>query len=237
MGILWPAAVVVVLCGWFSYLVGRQYFKNHRLNNLFWSTSLVVAALASLFYCLAVVTHPHSSLFFRLYYVFGAMWMPAIMGLGSIGLLAKQRVVLIFAGAVAIVGIIGTILLFMAPLAAAQLTALDGGAGTGIVKVGIWLVFLIALSSFGAGAVILVAVVSAVQAHRKQAPDRFLHGNIWLAAGVVIISAAGSAARLGWPQLFWVTMLIGWAVTFLGYRLLSPASAAVAVRVQQPAGE
>lgn len=237
MGILWPAILVVILCAWFSYMVGKQYFKNHRLNNLFWFVSLIVAALASVFYCATVLTSPHSSVFFRLYYVFGAMWMPAIMGLGSLGLVAGRRLVISVAGMIAVLGLVGSILLFFAPVSSTQLAQLSGGAGTGIVQIGLWLAFLIALSSFGALAVIVVAIMSAWKTRRKQAPARFFHGNIWLGLGVLIISAAGSAARLGWPGLFWVTMLIGWIITFAGYRLLSPAPAAVPMRIQQPAGE
>lgn len=229
MAVSWPALIVVLLCAWFSYMVGRQYFRNHRLNNLFWFISLLLAALGSLFYCISLWTTPHNPASFVLYYIFGAMWMPSVMGLGSIGLLASRKVTWIFAIVVAVLGVAGTVFLFLSPVNATQLARLDGGAGTGIIAVGAWLPFLIVLNTFGAAAVIVIALLSAWKTRKRQTPVRFFYGNIWLAVGVIVISAAGSAAGLGWPQLFWITMLVGWVITFLGYRLLSlsPAPATV----------
>jgi len=231
MAAAWPAIIVFILCVVFSYMVGRQYFNNHRLNNLFWFVSLILAALASLFYAVSALSNPHSAAAFALYYVFGAMWMPAVMGLGSIGLLASRKVTWIFAAAVFILGAVGTVFLAAASINAGQLANLDGGAGTGIITTGIWLPFLIVLNSFGAAAVIIVALLSAWKTGRRQTSTRFLYGNIWIAVGVIVISAAGSAARLGLPQMFWITMLIGWIITFVGYRMLSPASVFTPVSV------
>ncbi|MCL6444081.1 MAG: hypothetical protein K6T83_11600 [Alicyclobacillus sp.] len=147
--------------------------------------------------------------------------MPALMGLGSIALVCGRRWLIVITIVVAVVGIFGSVLLLRAHLSAAALTSLDGGAGDGVLQAGAWLAPLISLNSFGALAVFVVAVLSALKKFRQRAEGRFFYGNLWLAIGILIISAAGSAARLGWPQSFWVTMLIGWIVTFAGYRMLS----------------
>lgn len=227
-----PAVLVAVLTGWFTVLVFRQFQRNHRQTHFFWTISLAFSCLASLAYagCLAVT--PHAAWLFAIYYLLGAMWMPSIMGLGSLALVFGKRTVNGIAMAVGVIGIIGSVFLLQSPISASQLTALNGGAGTGIISNGLWLPFLITLNSFGAVAVFLVAVMSAWRTARHQAPARFLHGNLWLAGGILIISAAGSAARFGWPQMFWITMLIGWAVTFAGYRLLTPVVARTSVAAQ-----
>ncbi len=219
-----PALLVALVTGWFTVLVARQYFRNHRPNLFFWSVSLAFSCLASLAYSLSLWQTPHSGAMFLIYYLLGALWMPALMGLGSLGLVFRPRTVNIVATIVCILGLIGSVLLLKSPVLAAPLQALHGGAGTGVVQQGSWLVFLIVLNSFGAIAVFLVAIMSAVKAAKKQAPARFFYGNLWLAIGILIISAAGSAARLGLPQLFWITMLIGWVLTYFGYRLLTPAA-------------
>lgn len=144
------------------------------------------------------------------------------MGLGSVALTAGRRLVQILSAAVAVLGVCGTIGLLLAHVDSTALNHLNGGAGTGIIENGWWLPFLIVLNSFGAVAVIVVALISAWRTLRRKAPARFFTGNVWLAVGVLIVSMAGSAARLGWPGLFWITMLIGWIVTFVGYGILTP---------------
>lgn len=217
-----PAFVVAVLCGWFTYLVSRHYFRTYKLNNLFWTISLAMSALASLSYAIALWLKPHIAVFFLMYYLFGAMWMPSIMGLGSLALVFKRRVIQWLAAIIVILGLVGTVFLYMAPISNAALQKLNGGAGVGILSVGTWLPFLIVLNTFGAAAVFLVAVMSAWKTFKRQSSPRFLYGNIWLAVGILVISAAGTAARMGWPELFWFVMLIGWVITFFGYRLLTP---------------
>lgn len=221
-----PALLVALVTGWFTLLVTRQFLRNHRHHLFFWSVSLAFSCLASLAYCLSLWQTPHSASMFRLYYLLGALWMPALMGLGSLGLVFKERTVNIALAIVCILGLGGSVFLLTSPVSNSALQALNGGAGTGVVHQGAWLPFLVVLNSFGAVAVFLVAVMSAVKTAKRQAPARFFYGNLWLAVGILIISAAGSAARLGWPQLFWITMLIGWVLTYAGYRLLTPAAIA-----------
>lgn len=151
------------------------------------------------------------------------MWMPCLMGLGSLGLVFRARTVSVLFTGVLLLGLFGSVELIRSPVRRALLQQLNGGAGTGVIlERPEWLIALIVLNTFGAAAVIWVAVVSAIRTRQRRAPARFLEGNLWLACGVLIISFAGSAARLGWPSLFWVVMLIGWVGVFVGYCLLTP---------------
>lgn len=145
------------------------------------------------------------------------------MGLGSVGLLGSKWLTWISAGLVLVVGGFGTGMLLVAPLQHSALDSLAGGAGTGVIRNSpAWLVPLIVLNSFGAISVIGVALQTVWRRLRQAVRGRFLSGNLLLAGGILVISAAGSAARLGWPGLFWITMLVGWIITFIGYRLLTP---------------
>jgi hypothetical protein len=217
-----PAVIVFLLCSWFAILVMRQYRRKRKTSHFFWGVSLGFSALASLFYCITLWAMPHNALTFYAYYVLGAMWMPSLMGLGSLALVYRRQWVLGVAGVVGVIGLIGTFLMMGASHSNTALQGLDGGAGTGIIQTGLWLVPLIALNTFGAACVAIVAFISAWRTFRQGAPKRFFHGNVWLAAGIVVISSAGGSARLGFPQLFWVAMLVGWAITFVGYQLLTP---------------
>jgi hypothetical protein len=184
--------------------------------------ALAASTVASLAYAMTVWTSPHSPAWFFVYYLLGAMWMPSIMGLGSLSLVLPKRWLHALTAVVLVLGVIGSVLMFRQPYSADKLATLSGGAGTGIIQPGAWLIPLIALNTFGAAAVIGVALWSAWKFVRDRNFGRFFFGNVWLAVGVLVISSAGSAARLGWPAMFWVVMLIGWVITFTGYTLLSP---------------
>lgn len=168
-----PSLLVAVVTGWFTVRVTRQYTRNHRQHTFFWTIALAFSCLASLAYCTTMWTTPHSVWMFEVYYLLGAMWMPSLMGLGSLGLMFSQRRVRLIATVVCIVGVIGSILMLRSPVSAFGLRTLNGGAGTGIVQVGAWLTFLIVMNSFGAVAVFLVAILSAVKTAKHQAPVRF----------------------------------------------------------------
>lgn len=217
-----PALLVAAISAAFGYQVLSQYLQSHKSSHFFWFVSLSFSALAALFYCLTLWTTPHSPVSFELYYLLGVVWMPALMGLGSLGLVLRRTALTVVAALVCVSGLIGSVLLFGATIDTSALTALDGGAGVGILRTGLWLVPLIVLNTFGAVAVFGVALASAWKTFRKQAPVRFFYGNLWLAGGILVISVAGSLARLGWPQLFWITMSCGWIITYVGYRLLTP---------------
>ena len=74
----------------------------------------------------------------------------------------------------------------------------------------------------------VVALMSAWRTVKKKSPSRFLYGNLWLAGGILTISMAGTTSRLGLQGLFWLVMLVGWLITFVGYRILTPAPQVVA---------
>ncbi|MCL6452350.1 MAG: hypothetical protein K6T78_01840 [Alicyclobacillus sp.] len=218
-----PAMAVVVITAWFAVSVTRQWVRKRRLNLGFWSISLWLSCVGSAAYCLAAWHAPGAQGWFLVYYGCGALWMPCLMGLGSLALVCRPHIVWILAAVVLSIGALATVELSVAPVHLEMLRQLNGGAGTGIIaeRTG-WLAPLIGLNSFGALAVVGVAVVSAIRTAQKRSSMPFLAGNLWIAGGVLVISAAGSAARLGWPELFWVLMAVGWAGFFVGYHLLTP---------------
>ncbi|KPV43890.1 hypothetical protein [Alicyclobacillus ferrooxydans] len=231
-----PAILVFILTLYFAILVLRQFRRNHRLSHGLWTVSLFMSALGSLAYALAVWVHPGRGVWFVIYYLFGALWMAAVMGLGSLALVFSKKVVWSVVIVVAIVGLVASIGIIVAPLNASALAHLDGGAGTGvIVNRALWLVPLIILNTFGALAVVGVGFMSAWKVLRHKAPKKFFLGNLWLSIGVLVIAGAGSGARLGWPGSFWVVMLIGWAIAFAGFHLLSSPRVVAPLEQRVPA--
>ncbi|PWI58476.1 hypothetical protein [Sulfoacidibacillus thermotolerans] len=215
-------AFVALLSLIFAISVWRKWIHSHKVSEQFWLISLLFSFGAALAYCISIASHPHSGAWFRTYYLLGGLWMPSLMGLGSLGLVWRRRTVNSVAALLAVIGLIGSVLLLQAPISWNALATIHGGPGIYVIQPGLWLPFLILMNSLGALAVFLVALWSVYSTLRRRKRARFLFGNLTLAIGIAIISAAGTAARLGMPSLFWWTMVVGWCVTFGGYLLLTP---------------
>ena len=94
-----------------------------------------------------------SELAFRLYYLFGALAVAPVMGLGSLYLVLPRRIADRVLWVVSVVIAAGAVQLFAAPVDRAALPALSGASGQGVLVAGPWLAILIVLNLFGTIAV------------------------------------------------------------------------------------
>lgn len=215
--------IVAVIALVFGLIVLRQWSTRQRPQQLLWSVSLFMAALAALVYVVFLATG--TELTFRVYYIFGALLNAAYLGMGSLYLVLSRRAADLVLSGLVIVSAFGVALLLVAPLDPLKLhdAQLQGLAGTGVIKPGLWLVLFILHNVFGALTVFGVAVYSAYKVGRQQAPRRFAVANITIAAGVLIVSQAGSGARLGaLSGAFWIITALGFSVVFAGFLLTTP---------------
>ncbi|MBX6349948.1 MAG: hypothetical protein IRZ11_00360 [Clostridia bacterium] len=230
--------VVLVTAIFFGRVLPRA--RRSAPHNAFWALSLAMACLAALAYVVAV--YAGSAFAFRVYYLLGAMLMAAYMGLGSVWLAWGRRrrpAVRAVTGLVVAVSLIGAVAIFLAPIDASRLRGLAGDPGTGVILASggagaLWLAATIALNSFGAAALVGVAILSAFRAlaARKAgtAADPFALGsaalgNSCIAVGGLLEAAAGSAARLGLPGIFWLVLALGWVAIYWGFELVTRAYA------------
>jgi hypothetical protein len=230
----YPLIVFVVSLA-FCLAVARQYLQRRRPYQLIWTISLAAAAIGSLAY-LIFLNDGKSELAFRIYYIGGALLTAPLLGLGSILLIARSETAQRRAWwVVAVVGTlcaIGAVLLLVSPVDTKLLHALNGGSGSdpSVYKQGIGVAFIAVLNSFGALAVIGVALYSGWQLQQRHVSSRLVWANVLIAGGTIIISLAGTVARIGVNDgLFWITMAVGWVVLFGGFLLTAtlqrPASA------------
>jgi drug/metabolite transporter (DMT)-like permease len=213
--------IVVVVNAAFAGIVGRQYFDRRRPYQLVWTVALVLGMLAALFYVLFLVFNDNT-LFFKLYYICGALLMAAYLGLGSIYLHMPTRFADITAAGLVILSVVGIVMLLTAGINHAQLVvaASQVGPGTKALEPGPWKAMVAILNIFGSIAVIGGAIYSAWRTHRRQAPLNFLYANVLIAVGTFLAAAAGSAADQGaFPGSFWVLLALGFVVLFCGFLL------------------
>ena len=203
----------------FGVIVLAQWAVRRRPQQKIWGIALLMAAGAS--FAFVGFLADGSELLFHVYYALGALLMAAYLGMGSLYLALSKRAANLILAALVIVSALGVALILVAPVDVAALHKLQhtSGAGTGVLKPGLWLLLLILLNSFGAGAVIGVALYSAYKVLRRQAPVRFAVANVTIAVGTGIVTYSGTAARLGSPNDFWIVMAVGWVVIFAGFLL------------------
>ncbi len=222
----------------FGVTVLGQWTRRRRPQQLLWGIALLMAAVAAAAY--VGVLASGNELSFRLYYIFGALLNAAYLGMGSLYLALPRRVSDLILAALAVASALGLALMLVAPIDAAKLHAVQitGGAGTGVIKPGLWLVIFILHNIFAAVTVAGVALYSAYKVLRRQAPRRFAVANITIAVGVFVISLAGTSARLG-ASIFWVTQAVGFIILFGAFLLTVnlPALAARRNVADIPAGQ
>jgi len=220
LSLLFPA-INVAVTGAFAGVVLRQYLQRHKLYQLYWSIALLMAFAATLAYVLMIAVQPTSTagiILFRLYYIFGASLMPSWLGLGSMALVSSPAVTRNCFVTLCWLSAVAVVLVGVAGIDLHQLSQIEGTPGAGILQPqnGPWLFALIILNSLGVLAVVGVAVYSGWKLIARQGPSNLLWGNILILAGDLINAAAGSGARLGIENIFWLIMTVGWVVFFIG---------------------
>lgn len=234
------AVVNVVVTGLFVGVVLSQYLGRHRIYQLYWSMALAMAFIGTLAYVLMIAVGSTTSggeALFRTYYIFGAALTAAWLGLGSIALISSNRITRICVAIVSVLSIVAVVSIAMASIDTHQLAQVAGTAGKGVLQTGVWLVMIIILNTFGAVAVVGVAIYSGWKLIRRQSANlytsKFLWANVLIVVGVSLISYAGGGARVfGLEGSFWLIMAVGWLVLFVGV-LLASRRAAVARTVGQ----
>lgn len=223
--LLYPI-INVIVTGLFAGVVLRQYLQRHRLYQLYWAIALSMAFLATLGYVFMIVVQPASIAgvwFFRLYYILGAALMPSWLGLGSIALVADARVTRLCFITLCWLSILAAFLISIASIDRQQLSHIAGTPGAGILQpeVGAWLITIIVLNTLGVLAVVGVAIYSGWKLLQRQGTSNLLWGNVLILAGDLINATAGTTARLGVQNIFWLVMTLGWIVFFMGVLLAS----------------
>lgn len=221
------ALFVALISLLFALQTGRDYAERRRPYQALWTAALAASAIGSLGYAAAVQWI--NELAFRLYYIFGALWVAPIMGLGSVYLVAPRKAAQWIAGLTALGLVIGSGMLLVSPIDQQALANLAGSSGQGVYLRGAWLAVMILLNVFGAAAVVGIAIFSAFRAARSGKNLGFMWGNLLIGLGFLIISAAGSAARWwpNWEGSFWVTMALGWLVAYAGFRVITRTAEAL----------
>jgi hypothetical protein len=210
------AAVLVVL----TVSVAGQYRQRHRAHQAAWGLALALGALGTLAYIGCVLLGDNAALF-RVYYVCGALLTAPLLGLGSSYLLPNVLWPRLYLALTVVGGVLGVAGIVSQPVDRTALAALGFGPGANLIHAALALVPLIILNSLGTVAVVGVGLWSIYRAAARHAPWVFVAGNGLIAAGTLVIAAAGSMARLAHGAGFWAGMTVGWIVLYAGFAVMA----------------
>lgn len=199
----------------FAAMVFGQFRRRRKPYQLLWTIGL-------LWYALSAGTEfvgnaiGWSIDLYRLWYISGAFFVAAYLGMGSVYLLAPRRPAHAVMAVLAVASVVAALRVFSAPVEASLLPAagevVSGRALPGDVRV-----FTPFFNIFGAGALILGAGYSAYVFWRKGIMRHRVTSNILVAVGAFVPSITGGLSRFGITQTFFLGELLGVVLIFVGF--------------------
>jgi len=198
----------------FMILLAAQYVRRRRRHQLVWTVALLMFTLTSL---LAFWSEMYgwNPLMYQVYY-FLLSPMVALMGVGTLYLLADKSWSKYFLAYTLIISLAFLILISTAPLDTAQLTTYTPPSEIGSAAMPSYVRTVSPLLSIPGG---LVLIIGALYSFWLDKSRRY---NLLIAVGGIIQLLSGLRARFGGdPTYFFVFTTIGVLLLFLGFLLSS----------------
>lgn len=217
-------ALTALIAFVFAALVFRRWYYGRKLYSFFWGAGLVFystgAAMEAL-YGLA----GWNPFVFRLWYVCGAFFAAAWLGLGTAFLLMKRWAWVLLA-VLAAGSAYAVFRVFTATLDPTQMLGHEM-SGHAIVTPGVR-VLTPFFNVFGTLLLVGGAAYSAWLFWRKRVLRNRMIGNILIAAGALLPAFGGVFQRAGVPALLYLSELLGVIVMFIGFQYAVSESAKAA---------
>jgi len=196
----------------FAITVLDQYFARRKPYQLVWAIGLFM-------YFLSTGAEFWTGMWglnevvYRLWYLIGAIFVAAYLGMGTIYLLARRRTAHIVLAILLIASIYATIKVFAADIDLSAITKLSGAA----MPQGIRLMTPL-FNTFGTVALVGGAIYSAWVFWRKRILPHRVTSNILIAVGAILPAFGGIHIRfVGSPELFYVSEFLGVVIIFAGF--------------------
>ncbi len=209
-------AITALVAAAFAIVVLRQYAGHRKTYQLIWAAGFAMFAIAAFAGFLAR-SGGTTDTEYRLFYLFGAILNVAWLALGTVYLLAPRRWADLSLVAVTVLSLVAGYAVSSAPVDLAAATAGHPAYPNGS------LARSMALIGSGVGSVVLIggAIWSAWVFLRRRHNGRRAIANVIIAVGVFIVAFGGTAAFTGLGGILELTNLVGLAVMFAGFLLIS----------------
>lgn len=215
-----PFATAAVAALFAAELTIRWRRRRQSLHLLWWTAGVICFGIAVLAEAL-VHRAGWSPLLFRVWYITGALLGGAVLAQGTVYLLMKRRTAHRLALGVTMYAAVAALLVVLSPLEAGlgSDTTLSGR----VMEWG-WVRLLTpALNLYAVVFLVGGAVWSAVTFWRGGGGRTRPIGNALIALGAIAPALRGAVTRLGLADTIYLTELVGLALIYIGYRLVSGA--------------
>lgn len=203
----------------FSGLIAQQWLSRSRYQDLAWAIALLMFAIASFSAAIGVLGG-WTPLWFRTYYLFGAILNVPVLAAGTLYLMSPRPIAHLYAVVVVVGVIFATGAVFSADLNETALLVSGIPAGSQAMRAGALPRVLSRYYSFiGFFIVVGGALWSAWRMARRREERRqaLARGNILIAAGTFVVAVASGFARYGQGSIFAVGLLAGVSLMFMGF--------------------
>ena len=230
------AIIAAAISSWFCFELWRSWRRSARLHTEIWTWAFAAYALAT-WALVAGLAVGWTSFSFRSFYFLGAVANIPLLAAGSVAL-ASERAGRVFVKITVLWLVFGFFAVFLAPLAN-PLPAESIPEGSEVFGFTFAIdaltlpgprVFAAISGSVGTIVVIGLALVSAVRAwaaNRQRA-----YGNLLIVAGTLAPAVGGSLSALGESAALSISLTVGIALLYWGYRMASSASGPVGRRTE-----
>ncbi|MHB1417814.1 MAG: hypothetical protein ACYC1C_21400 [Chloroflexota bacterium] len=199
----------------FAFMVFRQFLRRHKPYQAVWTLGLVWYAAAASTEFLGNSGGWTVDLY-RWWYLLGAFFVAAYLGMGTIYLTASRRVANVVMILLALASLFAAYRVFTAPVDVSLLPkAGEVVSGQGMpADVRIMTPFF---NIFGAGALVIGAGYSSWVFWRRRLMPHRVVSNVLIAVGAFVPSLTGALARFGFSGTFFLGELLGVLVIFAGF--------------------
>jgi len=198
----------------FAGTVLRQYLVRRKMHQLVWCFGLVsygIGALAEFLKGIGV----WNQAVYDAWYLFGAFFVAAYLGMGTIYLMAPRRVANLVLGLLVALSLVAILLVATASVDMSQVPLAARVSGKGMPN-HVRLLTPI-FNIFGTVALVGGAAWSAWIFWRHRAMPQRALSNLLIAIGALLPAIGSSLLRFDIPSLFYLFELLGVAVIFLGF--------------------
>ncbi len=198
----------------FAATVLVQYASRRKLYQLVWAFGLVAYGLGAMAEFLFEVGIWNRAVY-EVWYIFGAFFVAAYLGMGTVYLLAPRRIANLVLIALLLFSAVAVYLVLTAPVDMSQAVAGGRLSGKGLPN-NVRLLTPI-FNVFGTAALAGGAAYSAWGFWRRRAMPQRVLSNVLIAVGALFPAAGSSLLRFDIPGLFYAFEFIGVSVIFLGF--------------------
>src|SRR6185436_1497260 len=219
--------VTTVLAAIFSAEIFRRYREHpERLHLLWWALGIAVYGVGTFTEATTTIVGWNEPTF-RAWYISGALLGGAPLAQGTVYLLLSRRTAHILTAVLISFVLIASVAVILSPIDYSQVEA---HRLTGRVFQWQWVrAFSPFVNMYAVVFLIGGAILSALRYTANPATRHRVIANILIAIGAILPGIGGTATRMGYTEVLYVTELAGLLLTWLGYRMsVRPVALAVA---------